>query len=66
VRGRGLMLGIEFTSNAKQVQKQLFDKQIITNVTAGEVLRMLPPLIFERKHSDELIDGITEAVETMD
>jgi acetylornithine/N-succinyldiaminopimelate aminotransferase len=66
VRGRGLMLGIEFTSNAKQVQKQLFDKQIISNVTAGEVLRLLPPLIFERKHSTELIDGITEAVETMD
>ncbi len=66
VRGHGLMLGIEFTSNAKQVQKQLFDKRIISNVTAGEVLRLLPPLIFERKHSQELVDGITEAVETMD
>jgi acetylornithine/N-succinyldiaminopimelate aminotransferase len=66
VRGKGLMLGIEFTSNAKQVQKQLFDKHIISSVTAGEVLRMLPPLIFERKHSEELVEGIKEAVETMD
>src|ERR1035437_2605268 len=63
VRGRGLMLGIEFKANAKHVQQHLFDKHIITNVTAGEVLRMLPPLIFERKHSDELLSGIESALE---
>jgi acetylornithine/succinyldiaminopimelate/putrescine aminotransferase len=57
------MLGIEFAANAKQVQQHLFDKHIITNVTAGEVLRMLPPLIFERKHSDELLSGIESALE---
>ena len=66
VRGRGLMLGIEFTANARQVQQRLFEQHIITNVTAGEVLRMLPPLIFERKHSEELSRAIREAVETMD
>ena len=66
VRGKGLMLGIEFIANARQVQKQLFENHIITNVTAGEVLRMLPPLIFERKHSDELTGAIREAVEQMD
>ncbi|HEY3875253.1 MAG TPA: acetylornithine transaminase [Candidatus Kapabacteria bacterium] len=62
VRGKGLMLGIEFFSGAKEVQKKLFDRKIITNVTAGEVLRMLPPLIFERKHSNELLEGIREAM----
>jgi len=66
VRGKGLMLGIEFSANAKQIQNTLFEKNIITNVTAGEVLRLLPPLIFERKHSDDLIQAIQEAVETMD
>ncbi|MDP4200417.1 MAG: acetylornithine transaminase [Bacteroidota bacterium] len=62
VRGRGLMLGIEFASGARHVQKHLFDQHIITNVTAGEVLRMLPPLIFERKHSDELLAAIEGAL----
>ncbi len=66
VRGKGLMAGVEFTANARQVQQRLFERNIITNVTAGEVLRMLPPLIFERKHTDDLLDGIREAVETMD
>lgn len=61
VRGRGLMLGIEFAANAKQIQQHLFAKQIIANVTAGEVLRMLPPLIFERTHSDELASAIEGA-----
>ena len=66
VRGKGLMLGIEFVANARVVQKHLFDRHIIANVTAGEVLRLLPPLIFERKHSEELMSAIEEAVETID
>ena len=64
VRGKGLMLGIEFTARAREVQKQLLESaHIITNVTAGEVLRMLPPLIFERKHSEELAAAVREAIE---
>jgi acetylornithine/N-succinyldiaminopimelate aminotransferase len=66
VRGKGLMLGIEFVANAHAVQKYLFDRHIISNVTGGEVLRLLPPLIFERKHSEELMSAIEEAVETID
>ncbi len=63
VRGVGLMLGIEFTSRARDVQKTLLESaHIVTNVTAGEVLRMLPPLIFERKHSEELANAIRESV----
>jgi acetylornithine/N-succinyldiaminopimelate aminotransferase len=62
VRGKGLMIGIEFTANAREVQKKLFERHIITNVTAGEVLRLLPPLIFERKHSEELAHAIREAI----
>jgi acetylornithine/succinyldiaminopimelate/putrescine aminotransferase len=57
------MIGIDFTSHARDIQKYLFDWHIITNVTAGEVLRLLPPLIFERKHSEELAHAIAEAVE---
>jgi acetylornithine aminotransferase len=66
VRGKGLMIGMEFVANAREVQKHLFDRHIIANVTAGEVLRLLPPLVFERKHSDLLLDAIKEAVETID
>jgi acetylornithine/N-succinyldiaminopimelate aminotransferase len=66
VRGKGLMLGVEFTNGARQIQKQLFDRQIITNVTAGEVLRLLPPLIFERKHSEKVVNAVTEALKSID
>ena len=62
VRGRGLMIGVEFTSGAREIQKKLLEANIITNVTAGEVLRMLPPLIFERKHSEELTQALAKAV----
>ena len=40
------MLGIELSSSAKTLQKELLSRNIITNVTNVNVLRLLPPLIF--------------------
>ena len=65
VRGKGLMIGIEFTANAKDVQKHLLDHHILANVTGHEVLRLLPPLVFERKHSEKLLKGISDAVDAL-
>lgn len=70
VRGRGLMLGLQFKDNsdsyAKRVWKHLLEEsKIVANVTGHEVLRLLPPLIFERQHSDQLIAGIESAIATL-
>ena len=62
VRGKGLMIGVEFFSGAKDVQQDLLDANIIANVTGGEVLRLLPPLIFEREHSDRVIDAVEDSL----
>ncbi len=43
VRGRGLMVGVELDFEAGELVKFLFDRGIIANCTAGNVLRMLPP-----------------------
>jgi acetylornithine/N-succinyldiaminopimelate aminotransferase len=62
VRGLGYMLGIEFYSAAKQVNAALLERNIITNVTNINVLRLLPPLIFEAQHIDELSSAIEDIV----
>jgi acetylornithine/N-succinyldiaminopimelate aminotransferase len=46
VRGRGLLLGIEFSAPAKAIQMALLDKGVITGSSADpHVLRLLPPLV---------------------
>jgi acetylornithine/N-succinyldiaminopimelate aminotransferase len=44
VRGRGLMLGVEFSSPAKPLVLACLEKGLIVNATADTVLRLLPPL----------------------
>jgi acetylornithine/N-succinyldiaminopimelate aminotransferase len=70
VRGRGMMLGLQFKdaadSYAKRVWKHLLEEsKIIANVTGHEVLRLLPPLIFEREHSDRLLAAIESAITSL-
>jgi len=45
VRGRGLMIGIEFNEPIKELRKRLlFEKHIFTGVSGSNVIRLLPPL----------------------
>jgi acetylornithine/N-succinyldiaminopimelate aminotransferase len=62
VRGRAYMLGMEFASHAKHVHTELLKRNIITNVTNINVLRLLPPLIFGPEHIAELSSAIEEVV----
>ena len=54
VRGRGLMLGIRHR-NAAALQRALYDEGLITNCTAGDVLRMLPPFVVSTDEVDEAL-----------
>jgi predicted acetylornithine/succinylornithine family transaminase len=45
VRGRGLMLGIRLARDAAKLQRDLFEQGLITNCTAGDVVRFLPPFV---------------------
>ncbi len=55
VRGLGLMIGIELTSEAKPVMKELLENNVIV-VTAGiNTVRLLPPLIITKENVDEFI-----------
>lgn len=45
IRGRGLMIGLEFDEPVKDIRsKLLFEEKIFTGVTGTHVIRLLPPL----------------------
>lgn len=45
IRGRGLMIGIEFAESIKEVRsKLLFEEKVFTGVAGTNTIRLLPPL----------------------
>jgi acetylornithine/N-succinyldiaminopimelate aminotransferase len=64
VRGVGLMQAVELDSPdlAKSVAKQLLEEGIIINRTHETVLRFLPPYIIQKKHVDQVVRALDEAL----
>lgn len=58
IRGIGLMKGIVLSFDASILVELLLENGVISNATAGNVLRLLPPLIIEKEHIDIFIDNI--------
>jgi acetylornithine aminotransferase len=62
VRGMGLMLGIELARPCGELVKQALAQGLLINVTADKVIRLLPPLIWQREHSEQLLDVLCPLV----
>ncbi|UBZ06932.1 aminotransferase class III-fold pyridoxal phosphate-dependent enzyme [Salegentibacter mishustinae] len=60
IKGRGLMIGLEFDFEIGQIRKELLYKhQIFTGASANKkLLRILPPLNIKKKHFDELFKAL--------
>jgi acetylornithine/N-succinyldiaminopimelate aminotransferase len=62
IRGEGLMIGIEMNQPCGELVRQALDAGLLINVTADNVLRLLPPLIFTREHAQHLIDTLSPLI----
>ena len=62
VRGSGLMLGIELEKDCAELVKQALEKGLLINVTAGNVIRLLPPLVITQAQADQIITTVVELV----
>ena len=63
IRGRGLMLGFELQGHCDGLVRDCLDAGVLVNVTAGNTLRLLPPLVIKREEATELADGIAAVIE---
>ncbi len=62
VRGRGLMLAVELDRPCKDLLQMALDRGLLINVTADNVVRLLPPLIFSDTEADLLVNELTGIV----
>ena len=63
VRGFGMMIGIQLPKDCPELVAIARDEyQLIVNVTAGSVVRLLPPLNMTQDQADELLKRLVPAI----
>ena len=62
IRGQGLMIGIELKQPCAELIDRAREKGLLINVTAGNVIRLLPPLIINQTQADFLLTTIVDIV----
>lgn len=62
VRGCGLMLGMEVTGEGKPIVESCLANNVIVNCTAGNVIRIVPPLIISKEEIDIVVAALDKAL----
>ena len=62
VRGCGLMLGMEVAGEGKPIVESCLSNNVIVNCTAGNVIRIVPPLIISREEIDIVVAALDKAL----
>ncbi|MEG1617117.1 MAG: aminotransferase class III-fold pyridoxal phosphate-dependent enzyme [Bacteroidales bacterium] len=64
IRGKGLMIGIEFKESAKEIRtKLLFEQKVFTGAAGTTVIRLLPPLTLTIEEADEFLNRFKKVLE---
>jgi len=62
IRASGLMIGIELNKPCGKLIQQALDQQLLINVTAEKVIRLLPPLILSTEQADIIIEKVSQLI----
>lgn len=62
VRGCGLMLGMEVAGEGKLIVESCLANNVIVNCTAGNVIRIVPPLIISKEEIDIVVAALDKAL----
>ncbi len=62
IRVKGLMIGIELEKPCGQLVSKALEKQLLINVTAERVIRLLPPLILSDAQANEIITTVNHLI----
>lgn len=64
IRNAGLMIGIELDRPCGDLVKTALAHQLLINVTADKVIRLLPPLIISQQEAQELVKRLVPIVKS--
>ena len=62
IRQKGLLIGIELNHACADLVKQAAAKGLLINVTAGNVIRLLPPLIISYSEADRIVETLDQLI----
>lgn len=63
VRGRGLMIGLEFAEPIKELRSRLlFEQKVFTGVSGTNVTRLLPPLCLSMSEADDFLSRLHKVI----
>lgn len=66
VRGRGLMIGVEFDVPHKEIRSRLVhDEHCFTGCAGTNLLRLLPPLCITQAEADDFIERLKRVLKTI-
>lgn len=66
IRGRGLMMGIVLKQHCPELMAKAVEKGLLINVTAGSVIRLLPPLILGKEDADKIVDMVVGLINELE
>jgi acetylornithine/LysW-gamma-L-lysine aminotransferase len=62
VRGRGLMIGVEMKERVTPTLRALQQRGVLTLPASPVVFRLLPPMIWEQKQVDEILNALEDVL----
>ncbi len=62
IRGKGLMTAIELNVNCAELVGRALHNRLLINVTGGNRVRLLPPLIIEQQQADTIVSTVSELI----
>ena len=65
IRGKGLMIGVEMHEPCTDLVRHALDAGLLVNVTAGRVIRLLPPLVLSDAEADEIVDRLLPLIHAL-
>lgn len=64
IRGKGLMIAIELDRDCGELVQLALDNKLLINVAGGNRVRLLPPLIIDQSHADQIIGIVSNIIQS--
>ena len=64
MRNAGLMIGVELDRPCGELVKMALEAKLLINVTADNVVRLLPPLVMNEDEAKELVSRLSLLIKT--
>ena len=62
IRGKGMMIGVELDRPCGDLVKTALEAGLLINVTAENVIRLVPPLVMSRAEADQLVGQLAPMI----